>query len=192
MAKNIFAMSYVEIDKLHELQNSESNPTNSEYLTRRQEFENSIMLDEKDNCYSIDNKPIYLIIRINKTGVVDNVLSNEENDKAKCFRKVYLGSSFDAPPNGPIYVKKKMGLDEADRIPFIQSTILSECKNGFREHIQGKKLDSFCNCMLGKVEEELTKEELLQTSNPSVEPEILKKMEYALQRVPGCRNELKL
>tara|TARA_R110002124_G_scaffold237792_1_gene403068 strand:- start:3232 stop:3621 length:390 start_codon:yes stop_codon:yes gene_type:complete len=83
------------------------------YLLERMEYENSIGLDERGNCYAHPGGGVTLVIRINETGVLDLVLSNIENTKSECFKKLYLGTKYKAPPIAPIYQIMKMGYNIA-------------------------------------------------------------------------------
>jgi hypothetical protein len=90
----------------------EQNPAILSYLAKRMEYENSISLDSKGNCYAIPGEGITLVMRINKNGVIDLVLSNIENEKSKCFRRAYFGTKFEKPSVFPIYRYSLMGYKE--------------------------------------------------------------------------------
>lgn len=103
------ALTFEEAVALAQNQVKEASSERSEYLKSRMGYENSIALDEQGFCYSIPGGGITQVIRINKEGVIDLVLSNIENPKSKCFRETYLDTKFSPPPFAPIYQEMLIG-----------------------------------------------------------------------------------
>ncbi|WP_445360969.1 hypothetical protein ACJJIL_00945 [Microbulbifer sp. EKSA005] len=103
------AIDFDEAVSLAAQQFKEKNQSRVDYLIERMEYENSISLDEQGDCYSIPGGGITQVIRINKEGIIDLVLSSASNAKSECFRKVYLGTKYKRPPIAPIYQKMLMG-----------------------------------------------------------------------------------
>jgi len=81
----------------------------NEYIRQRMEYENSIDLDAKGDCYAIPGNGITQILVISSEGVIESVIANEDNEKSRCFKKSYLGTKYKAPPFSPFYRKMKMG-----------------------------------------------------------------------------------
>jgi len=106
------SITYEEAFSIINKEIEEQNPAILSYLAKRLEYENSISLDSKGNCYAIPGEGITLVTRINKNGVIDLVLSNVENEKSKCFRKAYIGTKFEKPLVFPIYRYSLMGYKE--------------------------------------------------------------------------------
>jgi hypothetical protein len=104
-----FAINYGGANLMVQQQNAQQDTEILNYLSDRMEYEKNIRLDEKGSCYSLPGGQIIQIIRINKQGVIDLVVSNIENDKSKCFKKTYLGTKFKEPPKYPIYQQMHMG-----------------------------------------------------------------------------------
>jgi hypothetical protein len=104
-----FAVNFNGADLVAQRQYSVQDPEILNYLSERTDYENSILLDEKGNCYNFPGGQIIQIIRINKDGIVDLVVSNIENSKSKCFKSNYLGTKYKKPPKYPIYQKMWMG-----------------------------------------------------------------------------------
>jgi hypothetical protein len=85
-----------------------------QYSDEFAQFNNSHHLDEKDGCYGLSPGPvtIYLVIKHNageKFAVIEQVVSDVDNAKAKCFKKTYTGVPAKAPPFLPLVLQMKMG-----------------------------------------------------------------------------------
>ena len=79
-----------------------------EYLNQRLAYENKNKLDAKGDCYSLPGDGVPIIIRIDKSGVVDEVYLKSGGEKSLCFKKTYMSTAFGTPPKAPIYVIKLM------------------------------------------------------------------------------------
>ena len=104
-----FGMDFETANIAWNKQKTENDPARMKYLIERMEYGNSISLDEKNNCYSKPGGGITQIVIINKDGVIEKIVSNIENEKSECFKGVYMGTKFKAPPFAPIYDKMLMG-----------------------------------------------------------------------------------
>jgi hypothetical protein len=101
-------ITYQEAISLNEKQYLEKNSKIIDYLNRRLEYENSISLYESNKCYLLPGGGVTLIMRVNKLGIIDLVLSEKENSKTECYRKTYLGTKFEKPEVFPLYFKAQM------------------------------------------------------------------------------------
>ncbi len=85
-----------------------------QYSDEFAQFNNSHHLDEKGGCYGLSRGPvtIYLVIKHNvgeKFAVVEQVVSDVDNAKSRCFKKTYNGLPTKAPPFLPFVLQMKMG-----------------------------------------------------------------------------------
>lgn len=85
-----------------------------QYSDEFAQFNNSHHLDEKGGCYGLSRGPvtIYLVIKHNvgeKFAVVEQVASDVDNAKARCFKKTYTGLPTKAPPFLPFVLQMNMG-----------------------------------------------------------------------------------
>lgn len=83
------------------------------YAAEFSQFNNHFHLDEKDGCYALGPKPVNLMLVIGRRGndefaVVERVLSDVDNAKARCFMKSYSGVSTKMPPFLPFVLQLSM------------------------------------------------------------------------------------
>ena len=83
-----------------------------EYVTYLVEFidsQNKQRLDDDSGCYQIEKgTKVKLILTVNKEGVISSSDTSTDTNKAKCFRKAYLGAKMPAPPFAPIAIELNM------------------------------------------------------------------------------------
>jgi len=102
------APSYQQAVDFQNRQVQENNPVIAKYFQERIEYENSISLYESKKCYLLPGGGVTLLMRINRKGVIDLVLSEQENSKTQCYRDTYLGTKFKEPEIFPLYAKVRM------------------------------------------------------------------------------------
>lgn len=78
------------------------------------QFNNHFHLDEKDGCYALAPGPVDLMLVISNPdssefAVVEAVLSDVDNAKARCFQKSYRGVRTKMPPFLPFILQMGMG-----------------------------------------------------------------------------------
>jgi hypothetical protein len=106
------AQSYADAQSLW--QRSRSNAAYQKYATEFTQFNNHFHLDEKDGCYALAPGPVNLMLVISHSGtdkfaVVEQVLSDVDNAKARCFRNTYRGIRTKIPPFSPFVLQLSMG-----------------------------------------------------------------------------------
>jgi hypothetical protein len=90
------------------------NPQYQNYVAEFSQFNNQFHLDEKDGCYSLAPGPVNLMLVIVRHGngdfaLVERVLADVDNAKARCFVKSYSGISTKMPPFFPFVLQLTMG-----------------------------------------------------------------------------------
>jgi hypothetical protein len=84
------------------------------YAGQFAQFNNHFHLDEKDGCYSLAAGPVNLMLVIahpenSEFAVIERVLSDVDNAKARCFEKSYQGVQTKIPPFLPFVLQMSMG-----------------------------------------------------------------------------------
>jgi hypothetical protein len=84
------------------------------YAVEFSQFNNHFHLDEKDGCYALASGPVNLLLVISHTdnsefAVVEQVLSDVDTAKARCFQKSYRGVRTKIPPFLPFVLQMGMG-----------------------------------------------------------------------------------
>jgi hypothetical protein len=84
------------------------------YAAEFSQFNNHFHLDEKDGCYSLAAGPVNLMLVIShpknsEFAVIERVLSDADNAKARCFEKSYRGVQTKIPPFLPFVLQMSMG-----------------------------------------------------------------------------------
>jgi hypothetical protein len=84
------------------------------YSSEFAQFNNHFHIDEKDGCYALDKGPVGLMLVIthpssSQYAVVENVLSDVDSPKARCFMKTYRGLPTKVPPYVPFVLQMAMG-----------------------------------------------------------------------------------
>jgi hypothetical protein len=83
------------------------------YAAEFSQFNNHFRLDEKDGCYALGSEHVNLMLIIThpanaEFAVVERVLSDVDNAKARCFRKSYEGLRTKIPPSLPFVLQMSM------------------------------------------------------------------------------------
>jgi hypothetical protein len=84
------------------------------YAAEFAQFNNHFHIDEKDGCYALGKGAVALMLVITHSSdsqyaVVENVLSDIDSPKARCFIKSYLGLPTKVPPFVPFVLQMAMG-----------------------------------------------------------------------------------
>ena len=84
------------------------------YAAEFAQFNNHFHLDEKDGCYALGSGPVELMLIISQPdssefAVIEQVLSDVDNEKARCFEKSYRGVRTKRPPFLPFVLQLGMG-----------------------------------------------------------------------------------
>ena len=77
------------------------------------QFNNHFHLDEKDGCYTLASGPVNLLLvnshpKNSEFAVIERVLSDVDNAKARCFEKAYRGINTKIPPFLPFVLQLGM------------------------------------------------------------------------------------
>ena len=83
------------------------------YLAEFVDFNNHYRLNNSSGCYQLGNEAVHLLLVIthpadSQSAVVENVLSDVDSPKARCFKKVYVGLLTKVPPYVPFVVGMDM------------------------------------------------------------------------------------
>ncbi len=84
------------------------------YAAEFVQFNNHFHLDEKHGCYAIGSGAVDLMLVIThpedgEFAVIQRVLSNIDNAKARCFQKSYRGVQTKVPPFVPFVLQMGIG-----------------------------------------------------------------------------------
>ncbi|MGO9934311.1 MAG: hypothetical protein ACLPV8_21190 [Steroidobacteraceae bacterium] len=84
------------------------------YSAEFAQFNNHFHLDEKDGCYALAPGPVNLMLVIthpsnDEFAVIDQVLSDVDNAKSRCFKNTYRGVRTKIPPFLPFVLQLGMG-----------------------------------------------------------------------------------
>jgi hypothetical protein len=84
------------------------------YASAFTQFNNHFSLDTKDGCYSLTPGPVNLMLVIthpnrDEFAIVEQVLSDVDNAKSRCFKKTYSGIRTKVPPFEPFVLQMVMG-----------------------------------------------------------------------------------
>jgi hypothetical protein len=83
------------------------------YAAEFTQFNNHFHLDEKDGCYALASGPVELMLIISQPdsgefAVIEQVLSDVDNEEARCFEKSYRGVRTKPPPFVPFVLQMEM------------------------------------------------------------------------------------
>ena len=84
------------------------------YAAEFSQFNNYFHLDEKNGCYALAPGPVTLMLIIShpknsEFAIVERVLADADNAKARCFEKSYSGVRTKIPPFFPFVLQLGMG-----------------------------------------------------------------------------------
>lgn len=84
------------------------------YAEEFSQFNNHFHLDEKDGCYALASGPVNLMLIISRPqngefAVIERVVTDVDNAKARCFEKSYGGVQVKIPPFFPFVLQLGMG-----------------------------------------------------------------------------------
>jgi hypothetical protein len=96
-------------------------PQYQNYLRDFVAVNNELHLDERAGCYSLSQPPVDLLLVItatpdHKAGVIQEVLADVSNEKARCFQAVYLGVRVPLPPFQPFILQMHMAAASSGRL----------------------------------------------------------------------------
>jgi hypothetical protein len=94
-------------------QRSRSTAEYQKYTTEFTQFNNHFHLDEKDGCYALNPGPVNLMLVIShqdndEFAVIEQVLSDVDNAKSRCFKNTYRGIHTKIPPFFPFVLQLGM------------------------------------------------------------------------------------
>jgi hypothetical protein len=83
------------------------------YAAQFTQFNNHFHLDEKDGCYALAAGPVNLMLVIthqdtSEFAIIERVLTDVDNAKARCFEKSYHGIPTKVPPFLPFVLQMTM------------------------------------------------------------------------------------
>jgi hypothetical protein len=84
------------------------------YSTEFAQYNNSLRLDERDDCYSLGSGPVGLMLVIagpdaDGFATIERVFADVDNAKARCFQRAYTGVRTKLPPFLPFVLQLAMG-----------------------------------------------------------------------------------
>ncbi len=93
---------------------SKNKPSYQAYLDEFGQFNNYHRLDETDGCYGLAPGRVNMMLIISKPdsgefAVIEQVFTDVDNAKARCFIKTYRGLETKAPPYLPFVLQMSMG-----------------------------------------------------------------------------------
>lgn len=91
-------ISFAQAEKM--VQQSKQKPGYAEYLTEFSRHNNRHKLDSKNGCYLLNGNEIKLILVLNDKAV-ESALADVDNEKARCFKRTYMGAEMIKPPHTP-------------------------------------------------------------------------------------------
>jgi flagellar motor protein MotB len=87
------------------VEDSNRKPGYQEYLKEFNEYNNRVHLGAKGGCYLLAQDDVQLIIVITDKGLIESAATDVDNEKAKCYRRVYVGVSVKKPPYSPLAIR---------------------------------------------------------------------------------------
>lgn len=72
-----------------------------EYVTEFAQFSNRIRLPERGGCSLLGSGEVKIIVIISEKGVIDSVVTESDSEKAKCYKRNYIGIDVKKPPYSP-------------------------------------------------------------------------------------------
>jgi hypothetical protein len=108
--------TYADAESIWE--QSKNNLAYATYLGEFTQFSNHFHLDEKDRCYALSAGTVNVLIVIthsdnNQFALVEEVFTDVDNLKARCFKKSYAGIRTKIPPFFPFVLKMTMSGDDS-------------------------------------------------------------------------------
>jgi hypothetical protein len=82
-------------------------PGYTEYQGEFVQYNNHFHLDTKDNCFAKDG-PVNMYLIITAQAVVESVVTDIDNEQARCFKHTYTGLRVKAPPFSPLIINMRM------------------------------------------------------------------------------------
>ena len=84
---------------------SKAKPGYEQYLKEFSQHSNDIELDERGGCYLLASGEIRLMIVLNDKGVIESAVSDVDNEKAQCFKRIYRDVQLKKPPHTPFAIE---------------------------------------------------------------------------------------
>jgi len=97
--------SFETVDRLADQQWAEykDDDRHSAFNTDWLLFNNANGIDQKNGCYVLGSDVEDLILIQNSEGVIQHVVLKRSTPKSECFKEVFLGVRYPAPPVAPYY-----------------------------------------------------------------------------------------
>jgi hypothetical protein len=96
-------LSYEEAEKL--VKQSSQQPGYKEYLNEFSEYSNRILLGARGGCYLLAADQVQLIIVITEKAVIDSAATDVDTEKARCYKRIYIGVEVKKPPHFPFAIQ---------------------------------------------------------------------------------------
>lgn len=91
-------ISFAQAEKM--VRQSKQKPGYAEFLSEFSQHNNRHKLDSKSGCYLLTGKKIKLILILNDKAV-ESAVADVDNEKAQCFKRIYVGAEMPKPPHTP-------------------------------------------------------------------------------------------
>lgn len=95
-------ISFTQAQKM--VQQSKQKSGYAEYLSEFSQHNNRHKLDSKSGCYLLTGTEIKLILILNDKAV-ESAVADVDNDKARCFKRIYTGAEMLKPPHTPFAIE---------------------------------------------------------------------------------------
>jgi len=96
-------LSFEEAQKL--VQQSRPMPGYEQYLSEFAQYSNHFKLDERGGCYLLAGGEVKLIIVLADKAVIESAVTDVNNEKAQCFKRMYVGIDVKKPPHTPFAIE---------------------------------------------------------------------------------------
>lgn len=96
-------LSFGEAQKL--VRESRQKPGYQEYLSEFVQYSNYIRLDERGGCYLMGSGEVKLVVVLTDKAVIESAVTDVNNEKAQCFRRIYRGTEVKKPPHTPFAIE---------------------------------------------------------------------------------------
>jgi len=100
------APSFADVEELW--QQSKSKPGYVEYRDEFVQYNNHFHLDTKDDCFAQNSGPVNMYLIVTTKAVVESVVTDIDNARARCFKRTYTGLRVKAPPFSPFIINLRM------------------------------------------------------------------------------------
>ena len=96
-------LSFEEAQKL--VQQGKPRPGYKKYLNEFVQYSNYLRLDERGGCYLLAGGEVKLVIVLTDKAIIESAATDVNNEKAKCFKRIYVGVAVKKPPHTPFAIE---------------------------------------------------------------------------------------